>query len=1145
MKKFISFTLTALMIFGSIFPNMGIVSVMAEESTVITPGAFPLEVNTFGNDNALANNTFDYDHGFTINWNLNDVDPGASPGDWGFRYYQSQLLERFQDRTVWSDFTIQSAHQGDTINVLYILPWELSDTIGIPEHRRRASDWIMWSRDAVDPYNRVNLGAWIPPGVASNNAAHGYQQGGYFTTNNPGGGDTPRFLTQSEWRNFPNHDQRGRQVRGVSTEVFKTHWEEILFDENGNHRWDVISVGSADYGALAAFSRSTNDSRTINALNSFLDSGRGILFTHDTIIDRFNVNDLYYQNDVRNNLAHGTVRARSGATNHYGWGWSLAPMANRAGIIPSVQVSQVSHITKTLNSNNQASQRNYYLDGQWTANSGNFHDGVMITQTGPLTSYPHRFYEGQVIRVAYDTHSNGSLARGDVWGQFVINHGNQNDPNWLLNDRYMSHGRIQNMSGHTGLAHHGWHPGSVSPTTPNAPGGNLVVNFPGRYVSSEELNQNRLWSTGAGNNRYTNTALPGFNQEAGTYQSNFYLTTNNNTAHMQIWNDSATLDERMLYVNTLFHLAQVTERTEIHDFTAADVNAPEIENYTARTIQQDGEFNLNISATDTGTSFRSFVEALDQRGGRSPRRSDTVETTLESGIRGYFYVINDRPVFTPVINYHEGRVIHANDAASGTRYIADNEDGVAIALSEFGVNSEQDMQGRFLHMVAVDRAGNVGDVLTIGLDDTFNPDMYPPRIEVLVVDTEGNVIPNADLQIIPALEGNRETAKVNNEGLAIFYGEADLISGEADIKMNQQYTFIASHPDNALSPGVGFAIITEDAPVSKITIELGDSGKSLLYGFVTDAANNQPIANALVNIPGVNRETRTNDEGFYFFLNLDPTNYTVLVNADNYNPSGALVRIPDAGVAVQQDFALNRDSTGNNSSIIHGVVYNADVPTEVLSGIEVKVGNHTATADNFGHYFARVNRGSEVEINVVKEGFADYNETATIETDMVEHDVPMQPLRGGFIHVQVLNNGVPVAAEVLVLGDETAFPVEVDPRDGVVESVYSVYVGSGTEYLVVAAVDGHLAASRSVTIQRDSRIPNQTDETPRLLVTFDIGDDLPPANNPGLIYGRVIESSDNVTGIVDASVTAVAVNAQTKSVSNGWYVLNIEMDAPQ
>ena len=169
------------------------------------------------------------------------------------------------------------------------------------------------------------------------------------------------------------------------------------------------------------------------------------------------------------------------------------------------------------------------------------------------------------------------------------------------------------------------------------------------------------------------------NPRTNTGTNNFYLTTWNNVAKIQTGHSSgkATPDEQKILANTLFYLSQLTERTSHKDRSAMDYKAPD----QIKSVTYNNETNtLTVERPkDNGTTYQYYVEAFGKREGKT-YRSNTITVTNATGVKGYSYVIDDKPNTEP------------DDIIDAT------SDSFELNLSE--------ATGNILHIKAIDYAGN-------------------------------------------------------------------------------------------------------------------------------------------------------------------------------------------------------------------------------------------------------------------------------------------------------------------------------------------------------------------------------------------------------------------------------------------------------
>lgn len=178
---------------------------------------------------------------------------------------------------------------------------------------------------------------------------------------------------------------------------------------------------------------------------------------------------------------------------------------------------------------------------------------------------------------------------------------------------------------------------------------------------------------------------------------NFYLTTNNNVALIQTGHSSgaATDDEQKILANLIFYLADLSQDTSAQDKNFKDINAP-----NKPTLENNNVTNtsgtLTVSALDVGTTYDYRIEATEQIS-KVTTTSNTSRQVNTSGIKGYSYVIDSNPTST---------VDNTIDSTTGN--------------IEYTVGTEKKY---YLHIKAIDNAGNVGPVLDVLLHENVPPTM--------------------------------------------------------------------------------------------------------------------------------------------------------------------------------------------------------------------------------------------------------------------------------------------------------------------------------------------------------------------------------------------------------------------------------------
>ena len=183
-----------------------------------------------------------------------------------------------------------------------------------------------------------------------------------------------------------------------------------------------------------------------------------------------------------------------------------------------------------------------------------------------------------------------------------------------------------------------------------------------------------------------------FNQghNAGDTPGNFYLTTWNNTAMIQTGHSNGKLtdDEQKIIANTLFYLKQWTTATSTTDHSAQDQRAPNAPQFVKGEVKGD-QIQLSVTAQDNGSRYSYYVNVYNKKDVINPIKQTNVYTgVVATGVQGYYYVIDNLP---------------QNDFdVSGATYVASSD-----------ILTSKSNNGKYLHIKAIDRAGNIGPVSNI------------------------------------------------------------------------------------------------------------------------------------------------------------------------------------------------------------------------------------------------------------------------------------------------------------------------------------------------------------------------------------------------------------------------------------------------
>jgi len=191
----------------------------------------------------------------------------------------------------------------------------------------------------------------------------------------------------------------------------------------------------------------------------------------------------------------------------------------------------------------------------------------------------------------------------------------------------------------------------------------------GKYVSANTDPTTNYYSYGKGNAYY-------------------YLTTYNNTAMIQTGhsNCESTEDERKVLANTLFYLKQKTSATSFTDNSSQDHKAPNAPTITIGEVTSDKNIPVTYQAQDNGNYYSFYVEAYSKADATKViATSNEVTEEVATGIKGYYYIVDNQAT-------HDFNIETATYTEDGS---------YTLDLTH---------NGQYIHMKAVDKAGNIGPV---------------------------------------------------------------------------------------------------------------------------------------------------------------------------------------------------------------------------------------------------------------------------------------------------------------------------------------------------------------------------------------------------------------------------------------------------
>ncbi|PJI08991.1 MULTISPECIES: Ig-like domain-containing protein [Clostridium] len=207
----------------------------------------------------------------------------------------------------------------------------------------------------------------------------------------------------------------------------------------------------------------------------------------------------------------------------------------------------------------------------------------------------------------------------------------------------------------------------------------------------------------------------------GKGTNNFYLTTWNNTGMIQTGNSDgqATPDEQKILANTLFYLAQVTDKTSWEDHKGQDVDAPTKPIITSANndiAKNQVSINFNPS-TDNGSTYDYYVEATNKSDG-SKITSEKKEATITTGLKGYSIVVDENPNTDPG---KEIKTTSTNYVVTGSH----KKDFYVHIAAIDNANNESEVTHQKISAVSGINLNKTSDEIYTGHTDTLTASVTP------------------------------------------------------------------------------------------------------------------------------------------------------------------------------------------------------------------------------------------------------------------------------------------------------------------------------------------------------------------------------------------------------------------------------------
>lgn len=212
-----------------------------------------------------------------------------------------------------------------------------------------------------------------------------------------------------------------------------------------------------------------------------------------------------------------------------------------------------------------------------------------------------------------------------------------------------------------------------------------------------------------------------YNRNITGRDGNFYLITNNNLGMIQTGHSQgqSTVEERKLVANTLYNLAQVSVDNNATDYSVIDDKVPEKPEAIIR-CGSDEALNLKLGSKDVGKEYQFYVEADTRDNGL--KTSDVVKENIVSNIAGYFYEVTDSSTTNlasrvEALKDEYGRI----DPNEYDLYVAPDDDSVDYETAALTTISEKNTSGKYVHVLAVDRANNISEVTSEQIRNLVQP----------------------------------------------------------------------------------------------------------------------------------------------------------------------------------------------------------------------------------------------------------------------------------------------------------------------------------------------------------------------------------------------------------------------------------------
>jgi hypothetical protein len=158
--------------------------------------------------------------------------------------------------------------------------------------------------------------------------------------------------------------------------------------------------------------------------------------------------------------------------------------------------------------------------------------------------------------------------------------------------------------------------------------------------------------------------------------------------------------------------------------------------------------------------------------------------------------------------------------------------------------------------------------------------------------------------------------------------------------------------------------------------------RAAISGYVRDAVSGDGIGGAVVHISAPQRETRTNGDGFYYFLDLDDGSYGLQVSAPSLGSRYGSLTVLNVLVTSDASGRPVLDPRGNLSlspTRLSGVVRRSDTSAPIAyAEILLRASNLRAKSDKTGQYRLSPAEAGTQTVQVRASGFVTLSQTVSL-----------------------------------------------------------------------------------------------------------------------------------------------------------------------